>query len=248
MSTLRVRRFQAGVLGLLLFSLPAPVWAAEEDGIALGIVYDTSGSMAETVRAANGSMTPKYVVARQAFNAIIDRVQAFASNRSASRPMPIEAGLFIFKGDNAAEAVKFGPWDAAAFREWLKASKPPEGSTPLGRAIEAASRAVLSSKMPRKHVVVVTDGVNTSGPDPASVLRRLKKEAPEPNQKISWHLVAFDVAAGLFQAVKKEGATVVGAADARQLNTQLEFIFEKKILLEDEEPRRPAATDKKSSP
>jgi hypothetical protein len=33
---------------------------------------------------------------------------------------------------------------------------------------------------------------------------------------------------------------VVGAANEQQLNTQLEFIFEKKILLEDEEPARPA--------
>ena len=245
MSTLLVRGFQAAAFGFLLSTLPPRLSAAQEDGIALGIVYDTSGSMAESVRAANGSLTPKYVVAQQAFNAIIDRVQAFASNRSSSHPIPIEAGLFVFKGDNAAEAVKFGPWDAAAFRDWLKASKRPEGSTPLGKAIEAASRAVLSSKMPRKHVVVVTDGMNTSGPDPASVLRRLKKEAPGPDQKISVHLVAFDVAAALFAAVKKEGANVVGAADARQLNSQLEFIFERKILLEDEEPRPAAPTDKK---
>ena len=33
----------------------------------------------------------------------------------------------------------------------------------------------------------------------------------------------------------RTGATVVGAADEKQLNTQLEFILQRKILLEDEE-------------
>ena len=36
--------------------------------------------------------------------------------------------------------------------------------------------------------------------------------------------------------VKKLGATVVGASDEAQLESQLEFILQKKILLEDEEP------------
>jgi hypothetical protein len=48
--------------------------------------------------------------------------------------------------------------------------------------------------------------------------------------------VAFDVDAKVFAGVKKLGATVVSAANESQLNTQLEFVLEKKILLEDEEP------------
>ena len=48
--------------------------------------------------------------------------------------------------------------------------------------------------------------------------------------------MAFDVDAKQFSVVKKLGATVVGAADENQLNTQLQFILQKKILLEDEEP------------
>jgi len=48
--------------------------------------------------------------------------------------------------------------------------------------------------------------------------------------------VAFDVDAKVFAAVKKQGATVVGAADEKQLDAQLQFILQKKILLEEEEP------------
>ena len=50
--------------------------------------------------------------------------------------------------------------------------------------------------------------------------------------------MAFDVDAKQFNSVKKLGATVVGAADEKQLNTQLEFILQRKILLEEEEPAK----------
>jgi hypothetical protein len=38
--------------------------------------------------------------------------------------------------------------------------------------------------------------------------------------------------------LKKLGATVVSAADEKQLNAQLEYILQRKILLEDEEPAK----------
>ena len=48
--------------------------------------------------------------------------------------------------------------------------------------------------------------------------------------------VAFDVNAKVFDSAKKLGATVVSASDEKQLNTQLEFVLQRKILLEEEEP------------
>jgi hypothetical protein len=68
------------------------------------------------------------------------------------------------------------------------------------------------------------------------VLPRLKQLAEQKHTGLSVHFVAFDVAAKEFAGVKKQGATVVAAADEKQLNSQLEFILAKKILLEDEEP------------
>jgi len=44
------------------------------------------------------------------------------------------------------------------------------------------------------------------------------------------------VNAKVFDGVKKLGATVLGASDESQLNSQLEFILQKRIRLEDEEP------------
>ena len=112
------------------------------------------------------------------------------------------------------------------------------GNTPLGNALNAAAQAVLSSPLPRKHVLVITDGISNTGPPPAAVMPRLKQQAEKQNSEVSVHFVAFDVDAKVFDPVKKLGVTVVGAANEQQLNSQLEFILKKKILLEEEEPAK----------
>jgi len=97
---------------------------------------------------------------------------------------------------------------------------------------------VLASPLSRKHVLVITDGQNTAGPQPSAVLPKLKQQAEEKHTSLSVHFVAFDVDAQLFDRVKKQGATVVSAADETQLNSQLEYILQRKILLEEEEPKK----------
>ncbi len=94
----------------------------------------------------------------------------------------------------------------------------------------------MKSPLSRKHVLVITDGINTAGPPPQAVLPKLKESAAKEGATLSVHFVAFDVDARQFAAVKRLGATVVGAADEKQLNSQLQFILQQKILLEDEEP------------
>ena len=203
--------------------------------MALAIIYDTSGSMRETVRDAGGKAAPKYVIANRALVAIADQLQSFATNTASGAPRKIEAGLFVFSGNGAREAVKFGPFDGAALQQWARDFSSPSGNTPLGNSLEVASRPVLNSPLSRKHVLVITDGINNAGPQPATVMPRLKQQAGQSGTMVSVHFVAFDVDAKVFDPVKKLGATVVGAADEKQLNGQLEFILQKKILLEDEE-------------
>src|SRR5205823_3535857 len=130
------------------------------------------------------------------------------SNSPDHMPRKIHAGLYVFNGNDVKEAVKFGPFDPVAIQSWLKRFSTPAGGTPLGKAIEAASRAVLASKLSRKHVVIITDGVNTVGPDPAQVLPGIL-DAAKPHGGISFHFVAFDVDGKVFAPVKRLGATVV---------------------------------------
>ena len=234
MATIRLVTILATLAAL--FASPTQSFAAQEDGLALTIVYDTSGSMKEQVRDRNGKRAPKYVIANRALEAISKRIQTFATNATTGGLRTIHAGLFVFDGTGAKQAVRFGPFDASTFQTWAQRFSAPEGGTPLGNALTAASQTVINSGLPRKHVLVITDGINTVGPDPAAVMPRLSQLAEQKQSRLSVHFVAFDVNAKVFDGVKKLGATVVGASDETQLNSQLEFILQKKILLEDEEP------------
>lgn len=220
----------------LLSSSPFSLRATAEDGVALGIVYDTSGSMKEQVRDGTGKLASKYVIANRALEGIARRIQVFANSPPAGAPRLVQAGLWIFAGNGAKPAIPFGPFDAAAFQSWARSFSQPQRGTPLGTAVSRAAHAVLNSPLARKHVLVITDGMSNIGPDPAAVLASLKRQAQQQQTSLSVHFIAFDVDAKVFDGVKKLGATVVGAADEQQLTAQLEFILAKKILLEDEEP------------
>ena len=147
-----------------------PAQAADEEGIALAILYDTSGSMKKPVRAGNGQMTPKYVIANRALEAIIQRIQNFATNTAGGPARKVHAGLFIFDGNGAKEAVPFGPFDPAAMLAFVRKFNEPTSGTPLGNAVEFASRSVLNSSLSSKHLLVVTDGENTLGPPPEATI------------------------------------------------------------------------------
>jgi Mg-chelatase subunit ChlD len=217
--------------------------ASNADGVAVAIIVDTSGSMNETVRDSRGNSAAKATIAKRALATVLQRLQEFATRENATgTPRRMEFGLFVFANDGARALVPFGPFDSKQAGTWAQRVPASDGGTPLGQALETASRAVLGSPLLRKHVLVITDGINTVGPAPDAVLPRLQKEAADRQTGLSVHFVAFDVDAKLFDPVKKLGATVVGALDETQLNTQLGFILEKKILLEEEEPVSPSKT------
>jgi hypothetical protein len=205
--------------------------AAEEDGVALAIIYDTSGSMKEPVRDRAGKSTPKYVIANRALIAVAKQIQAFATN-SPAEPRKISAGLFTFTDSGAREAIKFGPFDGDAMEKWATGFSNPSGGTPIGTALRTATQSVLNSPLSRKHVLVITDGENTVGPGPAAVMPDLNRRAEQKQTTVFVHFVAFDVDAKVFEPVKKLGATVVSAADESQLNSQLDFVLQNQILLE----------------
>jgi hypothetical protein len=213
--------------------------AADNEGIALAIVYDTSGSMRDPVKDRSGHSSPKYVVANRALVAIAQQLQKSSTNSSGA-PRKIEVGLYTFapKGLGAKEVVPFGPFDASAITAWANSFDHPSGNTPLGASLKHAAQKVLGSSLNHKHILVITDGENTAGPDPASVIPQLRQQAQSGQTSLSIHFVAFDVNAKVFEPVKKLDATVVSASDEAQLNTQLNYILQRKILLEDEDPKK----------
>lgn len=210
----------------------------EEEGVALVIVCDTSGSMSNPVKDRTGQSTPKHLIAKRALEAVVKRLQTFVSSSSATTQRPLHAGLYAFSGKGANELIRLGPFDGKRAENWTQRIPSPSNGTPLGIALRTASQAVLQSTFSRRHVLVITDGVNSVGPDPASVLPAIKDQAKQKHADFSVHFIAFDVDAKMFDPLKKLGVTVVSASNESQLNSQLGFILEKKILLEDEEPPR----------
>lgn len=232
-----MKLIQSVALFISLASIcPIPLFAADQEGVAIAIVYDTSGSMNDPVRDSAGKSTQKYVIANRALIAIANRIESFATNAIAGSPRKVQVALFVFQGGEPHAAIPLGAFNASAIKGWARGFSSPDGGTPLGAAVNTAGHVVLDSNLARKHVLVITDGENTVGRDPADTLPRLILDANRKQAVVGVHFVAFDVDARVFSGVKKLGATVVGASNESQLNTQLEYILEKKILLEDEEP------------
>src|SRR6266446_1138338 len=100
--------------------------APAEEGIALAIVYDTSGSMNDPVRGAGGKPEQKFVIASRAVAAVVDRLEKAAAGAPGGAPRKIHASLVVFGFKAGRDAVPFGPFKPEQFRAWLAAFKKPE--------------------------------------------------------------------------------------------------------------------------
>ena len=217
-------------LALCSFCGISPVaWAADDD-IAIAIVYDTSGSMNSPVKDAEGKWTPKYQIGNRAVVNIVDQLEKF----SKTSPKKLQVGLFTFSLQGGKEVVPVAAFDPVKLREWVSGFKKPDGATPLGNASSQAANALMKTKAGARHVLVITDGENTIGPAPEKAIAAINKEGMKTGNIVAFHFVAFDVNAAVFAAIKKEGATLLSAADEKQLNERLTFVLEDKILLEKE--------------
>ena len=105
-----------------------------------------------------------------------------------------------------------------------------DGGTPIGDAMVQAKRALDATGLSRRHLLVVTDGENTDGFEPADVaagiMRRPFDERP------AMYFVAFDVEARRFGAVKDAGVFVLEAASGKALGETIDSLLRGKILVE----------------
>jgi hypothetical protein len=213
---------------------PADSTPAIED-VALAIVLDTSGSMNELIASSKGTREPKHLIARRALSAITQRLDVFVSSpseKSAAAPRQLSLGLYVFRGESAVAALPLAAYNGAALRDWLDQQPAPRGATPLGAAIELAGRSLLSSAAAHKHILVLTDGANSTGTRPEAALDHLKKASQRKAVPIFTHVIALDISPGVFRALQSRGVTLIGASDEKQLHAQFDFILENRILLE----------------
>ena len=197
--------------------------AQPRDGIAAVLLIDVSGSMDDEIRGEGR----KIVLARRA---ALDLVKQFDAYADAHPTEPVLLGMFEFSATgNSREVLPLSapdPEKADAALARLRA----HGGTAIGEAMIDGKRALDRSGLSRRHLLVVTDGENTDGYEPAAVMAALGKR-PE-TERPSVYFVAFDIAASRFNGVREGGGLVLEAANATELNRTLDFLLNGKILVE----------------
>ena len=200
------------------------------DGLAAAIVIDVSGSMDDSVSGEGGRSERKIEIARRA---ALDLVVQFARYAEDHKDEQVMLGLYEFSErsgqPDCRPILPMGTPDRDRAASAIAAMNP-GGGTPIGNAMIKAKRELDATGLARRHLLVVTDGDNTDGPDPdevaAAINRRPEAERP------SIYFVAFDIEASKFSGVKTNGGLVLAAANARELNDTLDTLLRGKILLE----------------
>ena len=82
----------------------------------------------------------------------------------------------------------------------------------------------------RKYLIVVTDGENTTGRDPARVARRIYRKS---EGAVQIYFVAFDTDPASFSFLKEVGGDVLAAGNGAELRSALDEIYQGKILAEE---------------
>ena len=191
-------------------------------GASVAILVDNSGSMEEP---AEGDERPKYVVAREALEAMLASTDSFVAGQP---DFPVNVGLYEFSS-RVRTLVPVGRYDRDALRSALAGMRAPDGGTAIGRAMDAARADLYRAGTFRKYILVVTDGENTVGRSPRSVAREIARRS---EGAVRMYFVAFDVDADKFAFVRDVRGEVVGARNGAALRASLDQIYRGKILAE----------------
>lgn len=199
-----------------------------QPGVAIVLLVDSSGSMSEQV-SSQGEQQQKHIVARKALQGIVD----YTSHWKQTHPDDLlKIAIYNFNG-SICEVLPIGPFDEARVKATVEQIPKPGGMTAIGKALTAGFSALYASGCARKHLVCITDGDNTAGPNPEGVARELFDKS---KGNVHIHFIAFDTSAGKFSFLKETNGEIWEAANGEQLCGQLSLIFEKRILAEKEEP------------
>lgn len=210
-----------------------------KDGLAAVVLVDVSGSMHDRIK---GERRRKIEAAQAA---AIDLVGAFARYAEAHPDIPVLVGVHEFSARRGAPAAReIVPLDAPnplTAGDAIRGMKT-GGGTPIGDSMAIARRALDRSGLKRRHLLVVTDGENTDGPDPALVASILEKQPDDV--RASLYFVAFDVDAEAFVQVKNAGTLLLSAKSGAELAATFDELLSDRILLEAprdtvEKPRTP---------
>lgn len=197
--------------------------AQEGLGASVAIVIDNSGSMDDPP--SEGGSESKGAIAR----AVLDQVLAQTDSFATARPeFPINVGLYTFS-DKLREALPISRFDRGQVSAALQALPHPRGGTAIGDAMRGVIEPLYGAGTIRKYILILTDGENTKGQDPAEVAEEISRRS-EGAVKI--FLVAFDIEGSKFQFVSDVRGMLVEAKNALGLRASLDTLYRGRILAE----------------
>jgi Mg-chelatase subunit ChlD len=224
--------------------LTPPADTTWKDGLAAVVLVDVSGSMHDRIK---GERRRKIEAAQQAAT---DLVGAFERYAAAHKETPVLVGVYEFSrrgGEPPARTVvPIGTPNATSAGYAISGMKT-GGGTPIGDAMVEARLALDHTDLKRRHLLVVTDGENTDGSDPAVVARVLERQ--KDDVRAGLYFVAFDVEATVFDGVKKAGGLLLSAKSGAELASTFDELLSDRILVEAprvdlETPRTPVEPPK----
>lgn len=201
---------------------------SSEDGIALVIVYDNSGSMSDNVLNEKGENESKMEIARRAFVKVVNSLKQYSENGGKK----VQVGVATFGFSSPVIGMEVADFDYEALIEYSKTLTANQ-NTPLGVTVELAAGMVLQSPMKEKHIIVLTDGLNNTGPSPDSILSSVEYQNVSSKYPIGTYFVAFDISGDNFKNLKPLGVKVFEATDEKELDLKFTEILVEEILFED---------------
>lgn len=204
---------------------PAATAGTPAEGLAIAVLLDTSGSMSEEVSDKNQQMRPKLQIAKEVAQKTFDEIGRYSSENPDKK---VEAALLRFS-DSVSVPVNMGKVDQAVVRTALEGVTA-SGDTAIGDAIVFAKKQLNQAGLKKNFIILITDGENTTGTPPLPVMEAMKLLPAE--QQPGTYLVAFDVRASVFKSLQEQGAMVLEAKNAVDLQAALDYVLYEKILVE----------------
>lgn len=212
--------------------------ASQDDlGLSILIAVDVSGSMKDYPSEKGNRAQEKYKIASESLNEIVTFLSEFYSENIVDQGITLKLGLMKFS-DSVTEIYPLTEMNNQRFEELRRLTSNrnlflPEGATAIGKTLETGSEILAQSGTIFNSLIIITDGENTTGIEPAPVLSAIVEnknnkstpDFPVFTNDILVSFVAFDIALNYFNRLETIGARITSAGNKAELNESLKNLF-----------------------
>ncbi|MDP3178145.1 MAG: VWA domain-containing protein [Spirochaetaceae bacterium] len=211
--------------------------ASRDDlGISVIVAIDSSGSMSDPPKSGGRA---KYIQASAALGQVADLLERLASGAPSGQVLKVGVLKFDSVVRELLPLTVMDEGGLALLRDLVLDPENfrPGGSTAIGATIECGVRSLSQSGTILRSLVIVTDGENTAGVEPAWALSAVygnRNTASSPELPVSTGstlitFIGFDIDSGAFKRLSAYGPRIASATDQSQLALALSASLEADI-------------------